>query len=224
MTDLSKVNTSLLPTVNNSEAVAASGNSARTYTKSPESDRPVMYNTNGFLETVLPPLRGGFVTITDITTEDEARKASQLACCLRGTYFHSDNLTLPPCLVGPNVTHLINEGPTGNYVWKWPNISVLCKYLREAFPGMYRPGLCWDIMVTHNDRSTGNHQLQLEMPTPAFGGQVIKTIGYNRNAEGVHQLYGGGAYPLPIPTVTIRTVISKTTPAEERLDVFILNQ
>lgn len=214
MTDLPKVITTLVETrTNSSDGTSTS----RTWTKSPESDRPVMYNTNGFVETSLPHIRGAYFHVTNTTNEDGARRNAQFASCLSGSYFNSD-VTFTSPVVGPNVSHLIKGTTAAKVTWTWPDINFLTEYLREAFPGMYRPGLCWDIRVT-NQQVGADWDLDIQLPTSG-GGVTVTNYGYNTGTDGLHNIDGVGSN---CPSALIRTLVTDTTLGAEKFEFFVLH-
>lgn len=211
MTDIPKVITTLVDKRTNS---VDGTNATRTYTKSPESDRPVFYNTNGFLETSLPNIRGAYFFINNTNSLSGAKRNTGFATALQGDYFSSTAaVTLDPCVVSPSVSHLINAASAAqDNTWTWPSITATANHLREKFPDLYRPGLCWDTYITNS---------------PSL--RTLALVFTNATAPQVRGLVGesgtpANGYTLPSrASCLVRTLISDTTPGAERIDYFILH-
>lgn len=218
MTDIPKVITSLNDARANNSGNGVAGTGQRTYTKSPESDRPVMYNTNGFLETSSPPIRGGFIVLDSITNQEEARSGARYASVLTGSFFHGAN-NLPASVVGPNVSQIIARNDTvSGFTLTWPSISEMSIYLREAFPGLYRPGLCWDTWIMADYGGGVGGSITLAFYSEGTG-RTLTTWGRNGLTADSYLL---GSSNSSAQQVLIRTSIRNTTPGSEHFDIFIL--
>lgn len=205
MTDIPKVITTLVPVRTNSEDWTSN---SRTYSKSPESDRPVFVNTNGFLETHLPCIRGGFQLVNNSNDVSGTLRNTSLMAALTGDYLNSADVTLDPSLIGPQITYLICWQYIGNRTWTFPTVTNLCKYLRTTYPDLYRPGLFWTINFVNN---TETRTLTLDIPDAV-------------NPQSVRRWGMAGATTRTLPTnssLKVSFLVEGTTPGSEKLSYFV---
>lgn len=213
MTDFRKVNTSILPTRTDDHSVSGT---ARNYAMSPESDRPVMYNTNGFLETSSPHVRGAYMRASNVHSEDDLRKAAQYATSLGGDYFKTTKTIIPPAF-GPNISHITVINANDDIALTLSTVTELCKYLREAYPGLYRPGLSWDFWVTNAYTNNLQRTLRIGPPT-ATGGQVSETVGSTLiAAQNLSNQIEAGRSAL------VRVLIVSTVRDSEHVQLYFMN-
>lgn len=209
MTDIPKVITTLTPVRLNSDDISTN---SRTYSKSPESDRPIFLNTNGFVETHLPPIRGGFQLVTNCGTLDNVQRYSSLATALTGSYFTAADLNpIDPSALGPQITILINNQAGAVRTWTFPTLTQMATYLRGAYPDLYRPGLYWEI--TFINHSTTNN-LILSIPA---------AIAVNPQSYRIWGLAGTTTKTVgPNTSTTVGFLVEGTQPGSEKFSFFII--
>lgn len=208
MTDIPKVITTLTDKRTNNTSVTST---SRTYTKSPESDRLVHYNTNGFIETSLPVIQGACNLVTDVSTAADVRKAAPYATILIGNYFSTSQNPVEPAAIGPNIKVIVCPNTAvGLPNLTLPSITALATYLRTTFPGLYRPGLSWEIDFINN---SGSVVIALGNQVPAVG-QTLTVYGEA----------GGTGTGLGIESTTrVRWLFADTTLGAEHLYMFYMS-
>lgn len=202
MTDIRKVATSLTP-------LRASGSlSTQLRNEYPVqcSDKPVMYDKNGFLNLSLPIVRSPCNHIVNVDLNDA--RSHCFEAISSGTYFEAD-VTLDPSVVTPQKTRLVlDSGTPADVIWTIPTLTNLANYLRTAFPDCYQPGFSWTVKFSNNSV----HDLTISVPAPAVGQAVTRYC------------FSSGGTTHVIPTKTsceFTIVIVSTIPGSESFSFYI---
>lgn len=195
MTDVRKVITSLVPRSQTNQTAGAPRNQHKT----PESDKTVNYNSNGFLELSNPIVYcpRNIVTVPDLAT---ARTYSYESI-LQGGYLDGAINPVHPSVISPYRSFLIFGGGAPA-TWTFPDLLEIISYMRGAFPNMLISGLSWTFTIV-NDTANA---LTLTVPAPATTGSISR-LGFSG---------GGLSHIVAARTATRLTIdIGSAEPANE---------
>lgn len=195
MTSLRKAITTLVPL-----ATDDSGFLIRNQFKTPESDKPVRYNSNGFVELSTPML---FCPNNFLSTTVEANYLQfSYTPNFNGGFFNTD-VTLHPAHISPFRRLIITTD--GASTLTLPDPDVLLAYLREAFTDLPIGGLSWEITFMNNS-TAGAGDLTVTVPPPGSG--TAGRTGFNN----------GNSHTIQEKTSALLTfVILNSTPGSENI-------
>lgn len=184
------------------------------YIKTPDSDKAVVYNAFGHLETDLPLVRS---TVRAITVADaSAARTNANAAILAGVYF-ATSTTLQACDVDMNRQLIRAVGGAGDTTLVFPNpggAAGLIPYLKRKYGAdKILPGLYYEFRFM-NDQTAND--ITLRISDPGAGNGTVTTQGWDISASPIFTVLLAGTTALR-NTVTIGVLLGNTTPGSEAI-------
>mgnify|MGYP003572160344 CR=1 FL=1 len=174
MSEIKKVLTTLNPSVVTSTVPGV--NTGNRY-GSTQSDKEVLFNKEGFLETAYPLILSPLVT-KDVTTAAQFLLTSAEPI-VHGTYLDAD-LTLPASAISPNRYCIyMDTSATAPRTWTLPSVSDHVDFLRKYCPAMCKAGLSYEILFLNQNAT---HQLSVSKPNEGGPESAVK-LAFNNGAS-----------------------------------------
>lgn len=193
----------VLTTLNPRSASSTLDGFPRNQFKTPESDKAVVYNSNGFLELDNPIIRCPCNQV--VTADLEDTRTYSYESTLVGGYFNA-SVNIDPRVLTPYRSFLVFDGIAPS-TWTFPDPDVFLNYLRTAFPGLLIGGLSWDITIVNSSDDV----LTVTCPPPGGTG-LIQRYGFNN----------GNSHDIPVrSSVTFTIILLNTTAGSENVNYII---